>query len=91
MLLNTHKEVNMDPHSFRFTFPDVIKEKHSFLIFGTIGRGESFGEDTALGDDDARQTIEVASEVAEIYKIHRTVFVQHFGGQDGTPCVTLRS
>ena len=34
-------------------------------------------------------TVEVTSKTADVYKIHRSNFIRHFGGSEGEPAVYL--
>jgi len=58
---------------------------------GNLKIGDTFGEESAIEDMPNPWTVEVTSKSAEIYKIHRSNFVQHFGGLDGAPAMHLRS
>lgn len=53
--------------------------------------GEIFGMFSPVNDNVCPITIEVSSQTAVVYKIHRTFFVKHFGGYDGAPFAVLIS
>ncbi len=61
------------------------------IVFGNLSVGDFFGEQSAINDLPNPWTIEVTSKSATIFKIHRSQFIQHFGGQEGAPAKTLRS
>ena len=60
-------------------------ENKRFVVFGLVKIGDIFGESSAIEDEPNPWTIEVTSKKATIYKIHRSNFIQHFGGHDGAP------
>ena len=64
-------------------FPDDIQVEKPFMVLGQLRKGEIFGEISALNDLDNQFTVEVCSNSAIVYKIHRSNFIQHFGGQEG--------
>ena len=83
-LVSTHKI-----YSSYFANKELTKEAHHVL--NTLKRGDIFGEESALLNQDSPCSIEVYSNEAVVYKIHRSNFVQHFGGLDGVPATTLRA
>lgn len=70
---------------------DNLNDSHQWLVLGNLKVGDTFGEESAIEDMPNPWTVEVTSKSAEIYKIHRSNFVQHFGGLDGAPAMHLRS
>ena len=60
-------------------------------MLNTLKRGEIFGQESAILDQDSPCSVEVYGKSAVVYKIHRSNFVQHFGGQDGAPATALRA
>jgi CRP-like cAMP-binding protein len=65
------------------------QKKH--VIIGFLGRGESFGEHSALNDLPNPFSIEAATPKVEVYKILRAHFVKYFGGLQGEPVEKLRA
>lgn len=60
---------------------DPIKQK--FIMIGHFKQGDMFGEQSALNDIDCPYTVAAASPKVEYYKVHRSNFLKHFGGEDG--------
>ena len=60
-------------------------------MLGYLKVGDIFGQQSAIEDITNEWTIEVSSKEAEVYKIHRSNFVQYFGGLDGLPASHLRA
>jgi len=56
-----------------------------------LRRGEHFGEASALNDIENPFTVEAYTPKVELYKIHRSYFIQHFGGLTGEPVSQLRA
>ncbi len=56
-----------------------------------MGRGESFGEHSALNDLPNPFSVEVFTPRVEIYKILRAHFIKYFGGLQGEPVERLRA
>jgi CRP-like cAMP-binding protein len=79
MILSTQKY----PHIFPQHISNDKNKKH--LILGYIKRGEHFGEHSAFNDLPNPYTIEAFSPKVELYKIHRSHFIQYFGGLNGEP------
>ena len=61
------------------------------MIVGELKRGEHFGEHSAFNDLPNPFTIEVLTSKCELYKIHRSHFIQYFGGLEGEPLAALRA
>jgi CRP-like cAMP-binding protein len=68
-----------------------FEEHQRFVVFSDMKAGDIFGEQSAIFDQPNPWTIEVTSRKAVILKIHRSQFIQHFGGSDGAPAKHLRS
>jgi hypothetical protein len=61
------------------------------LAIGTLKRGESFGEHSALNDLPNPFTVEALTKEVHLYKILRAHFIQYFGGMSGDPVTQLRA
>jgi len=70
-------------------FPKSIQDTKTYFVLGDIKIGESFGEQSALTDELCPFTVEITSNTADAYKIHRSNFIRHFGGSEGAPAVCL--
>jgi len=66
-------------------------QKMKYFVLGHLERGEMFGEQSALNDLPNPFTVVAATPKVELYKIHRTYFLQHFGGQAGEPVNQMRA
>lgn len=67
------------------------KQKQKYFVIGQFGRGEMFGEQSALNDLDNPFTVVAASPKVELYKIHRSNFYQFFGGVQGSSIDQIRT
>jgi CRP-like cAMP-binding protein len=60
-------------------------------VVGTLQRGDSFGEHSALNDLPNPCTVEALTKEVHLYKILRAHFVQYFGGMSGDPVTQFRA
>lgn len=67
------------------------KQKQKYFVIGQFGRGEMFGEQSALNDLANPFTVVAASPKVELYKIHRSNFYQFFGGVEGSSIDQIRT
>lgn len=67
------------------------KQKQKNFVIGQFGRGEMFGEQSALNDLANPFTIVAASPKVELYKIHRSNFYQFFGGPECSSIDQIRT
>lgn len=61
------------------------------MVLGYLKRGEFFGEQSAFNDMPSPYTVEALSSKVELYKIHRSNFIQYFGGIGGEPLAAIRA
>ena len=57
---------------------------------GTLKRGDSFGEHSALNDLPNPYTVEALTKEVHLYKILRGHLIQYFGGVQGDPVLQMR-
>jgi CRP-like cAMP-binding protein len=57
---------------------------------GTLKRGDSFGEHSALNDLPNPYTVEALTKEVHLYKILRGHLIQYFGGVQGDPELQMR-
>lgn len=55
------------------------------VVFGTLKKGDIFGDFASLRDTCNTFTVEAVSEKAEYYKIHRSHFFHNFSKLDMDP------
>lgn len=60
-------------------------------MFGHLKAGDMFGEQCALNDIDSSYSVVSCSKKVEYYKIHRSHFLQYFGGNDGNHVNDMRA
>ena len=68
---------------------DPVKQK--YLVFGHLKTGDMFGEQSALNDILSSYSVVACSAKVEYYKIHRSNFLQHFGGEGGNHVNEMRA
>jgi CRP-like cAMP-binding protein len=68
---------------------DPVKQK--YLMFGHLKTGDMFSEQCALNDIVSSYSVVACSAKVEYYKIHRSHFLQHFGGNDGNQVNDMRA
>jgi len=75
------------------SFPQDVVSHNSrrYLILGTLKRGDSFGEHSALNDLPNPYTVEAFSKEVNLYKILRGHLIQYFGGIQGDPVLQMRA
>ena len=61
-----------------------------YVVVGMCGQGEIFGEHGSLNDLASPFGVEVVSDSAIVYKIHRLAFINNFGGIGSDPANELR-
>jgi CRP-like cAMP-binding protein len=66
--------------------PSIFQGKNrKQLVIGTLKRGDSFGETSALNDLPNPFTVECMTKEVHVYKILRGHLIQYFGGELGDP------
>ena len=71
---------------------EKVSDKNNHLVlFHKLKKGDILGEETALNDVPNKLSVEVISETATIYSIHRSQFLKYFGGLEGEPAAQLRA
>ena len=67
-------------------FPDEIKERFDYVVLDHFRKGEYFGEHSVINGEKNPYTVQVKSDRAIIYKIHRNSLQclgDHHGGVIG--------
>ena len=78
VLLSTHATM----HQGRALFPTEISQDKTKkqAVIGYLGKGDSFGEHSAINDLPNPFSVEALSPKVEVYKILRAHFIKYFGG-----------
>lgn len=84
LLLNTQTEPLSLP-------AEINPHQRRYLVLGTLKRGDSFGEQSALNDLPNPYTVEAWTNEVHLYKILRGHLIQYFGGVQGDPVMQLRA
>lgn len=72
-------------------FQTEVDPSKKHVVFGDLKVGDFVGEQGVIDQARAPWTIEVTSDKAKLYRIHRANFLQYFGGPNGAPYRHLQS
>jgi len=89
VLLNTQTTTHRSHPLFPSEISQDKNRKH--LVIGSLGRGESFGEHSAISDLPNPFSVEAQSHKVEVYKVLRAHFIKYFGGLQGEPVERLKA
>ena len=90
MLISSTSGSNFPPELFHREGGSLGPNRKQLLI-GTLKRGDSFGEHSALNDLPNPYTVEALTKEVHLYKILRGHLIQYFGGVQGDPVTQLRA